>query len=345
YSRDEPAVKASAAPNSVVYARAAARTASDTPPRLDALPRCVVVPRLADDISLLRDGKVVASAPAGSFSIDDIVRAMVGRDVGDFYPARETVLRDGGFEVENLSADNGVDGISFAVRRGEIVGMAGLVGAGRTETADAIFGIAKKTAGTIKLDGRILKIASPRDAIAQGIGYLTEDRKRTGLCLALPSGWNITLPNFKKLGMRFRIALRRENKICRALGEKLHLKWASPDTPAESLSGGNQQKVLLGRWLQSDAEFLIVDEPARGIDVGAKKEMYILLDRLAREGKAILFISSELPELFGVCDRILVMRDKKIVGDFPTGETSPEKVIRLAATGNSHFSAKERNAL
>ena len=291
------------------------------------------VKEIADDISVLRDGKIVCSQAADKISIDEIVRHMVGREVGDFYPARTVSIANGGFEVENLSAPNGVKNVSFQVRRGEIVGMAGLVGAGRSETADAIFGIVPKTSGILKFDGKTLDVQSPRSAIRQGIGYLTEDRKRSGLCLMLPSSWNITLPSFRKLKMRFRLALKKERGTARQIGEKLNLKWASPDDAVETLSGGNQQKVLLGRWLLADSKFLIVDEPARGIDVGAKKEIYLLLDDLAKRGKAILFISSELPELFGVCDRILVMREGSIVGDFPTQDVTPEKIIRLAATG------------
>jgi ABC-type sugar transport system ATPase subunit len=209
--------------------------------------------------------------------------------------------------------------------------MAGLVGAGRTEVARALFGVDQKMSGKLVLDGRELDVRSPADAIAAGVALLTEDRKRTGLCLPLPCSWNITLPNLRQIGMQSLIRPRREVRIAREVGERIAVKWSSPRAPVDSLSGGNQQKLLVARWLLANSDVMIFDEPTRGIDVGAKTEVYTLLNRLAEQGKAILFISSELPELFGITDRILVMRRGRLVGDLVTLQTTPERVMHLAA--------------
>jgi ABC-type sugar transport system ATPase subunit len=209
--------------------------------------------------------------------------------------------------------------------------MAGLVGAGRTEVARAIFGVDRKRSGTIELDGKALTINSPAEAISHKIAFLTEDRKRTGLCLELPCSWNATLPNLAAIGMKRVVRPARENRIVADLAARIAIRWSGPQAPADSLSGGNQQRLLVARWLLAESEFLIFDEPTRGIDVGAKKEVYSLLNRLAEDGKAILLISSELPELFGVADRILVMRRGELVGNLKPAETTPEEVMHLAA--------------
>jgi len=286
---------------------------------------------LADDISVLRDGRVAHSASASSLDIPAIVRHMVGRELTEFFPPRKAAAGDVCVQVENLSSARGLRDISFSVRKGEIVGMAGLVGAGRTEVARALFGVDKMTSGRLLLDGEEVRIASPADAIRQRVAFLTEDRTRTGLCLELPCAWNITLPNLETLGMQRVIWPRRESAVAAQMGERISIKWSGPGAPATSLSGGNQQKLLIARWLLAQSRFLIFDEPTRGIDVGAKREVYGLMNTLAEEGRAILFISSELPELFGVTDRILVMRRGRLVGDLRTSETSPDKVMHLAA--------------
>jgi ABC-type sugar transport system ATPase subunit len=286
---------------------------------------------LADEVSVLRDGRLVHSEPAAAMDIPKIVHHMVGRELTDFFPSRTAHIGDVLVQVAGLSSEAGIENVSFEVRRGEIVGMAGLVGAGRTEVARAIFGVDKKTAGRLILENRELDMASPADAIHSGIALLTEDRKRTGLCLELPCSWNITLPNLEHIGFRPFIKPGRENRIAGDVGSQMAVKWSSPRAPASSLSGGNQQKLLIARWLLADSKFLIFDEPTRGIDVGAKAEVYLLLNRLAEQGKGILFISSELPELFGVADRILVMRRGRLVGNLTTKETTPEEVMHLAA--------------
>jgi ABC-type sugar transport system ATPase subunit len=289
------------------------------------------VVELADDISVLRDGRLVHSEAAGRLDISSIVRHMVGRELNDFFPERVPEIGDVYVEVENLSTNTGVSGVSFSVRRGEIVGMAGLVGAGRTDVASALFGIIPKTGGTVRMDKLELAINSPADAIQNGIGYLTEDRKRTGLCLDLACSWNVTLPNLTGIGMKHVIKPKREDEIVSSLTSRINIKWSSPQAAADSLSGGNQQKLVIARWLLADSNFIIFDEPTRGVDVGAKKEIYSLLNSLAAQGKAVLIISSELPELFGVTDRILVVRRGKLVGDLITRNTTPDAVMHLAA--------------
>lgn len=286
---------------------------------------------LADDVSVLRDGQMVHSGPMATLDIPKIVHYMVGRELTDFFPARTVNIGKTRVKVRNLSSENGIQGISLDIREGEIVGMAGLVGAGRTQVARALFGIDAKTSGTIDLDRRRLEIHSPTDAIANHIAYLTEDRKRTGLCLELPCSWNVTLPNLIAIGMKNVIKPGRESKIVTDIAKRISIKWLGPQAPVDSLSGGNQQKVLIARWLLANSKFMIFDEPTRGIDVGAKKEVYGLLNELAEEGKAILFISSELPELFGIADRILVMRRGRLVGDVNPRETTQEDVMHLAA--------------
>jgi ribose transport system ATP-binding protein len=286
---------------------------------------------LADDVSVLRDGRMVHSGAMTDLDIPKIVHHMVGRELKDFFPARTADIGQILVKVRNLSSQNGIKDISFDIRKGEIVGMAGLVGAGRTQVAQALFGIDRKTSGTIELDERLLEINSLTDAIANHIAFLTEDRKRTGLCLELPCSWNITLPNLVAIGMKNIIKPIRESKIVTNIASRISIKWMGPQAPADSLSGGNQQKILIARWLLAESKFMIFDEPTRGIDVGAKKEVYSLLNELAGEGKAILFISSELPELFGITDRILVMRRGRLVGDVAPQQTTQEEVMHLAA--------------
>jgi len=286
---------------------------------------------LADEVSVLRDGQLVHSESITQLDIPKIVHHMVGRELTDFFPQRKANIGDVILEVAGLSSEAGVRDVAFQIRRGEIVGMAGLVGAGRTEIARAIFGVDARTSGRVVLEGRELNITCPADAIASGIALLTEDRKRTGLCLQLPCSWNITLPNLAQIGMKSLIRPAQEHRIAAEAGARMAVKWAGPEAPTDSLSGGNQQKLLIARWLLAHSTFMIFDEPTRGIDVGAKAEVYGLLNRLAEQGKALLFISSELPELFGIADRILVMRRGKLVGNLVTKQTTPEEVMHLAA--------------
>jgi len=286
---------------------------------------------VADDITVLRDGCVVQSGPRSTLDTGAIVRYMVGRELAEHFPPRRSRPGPVRVQISRLASSEGVSEVTFNVRAGEIVGIAGLLGSGRTRLARALFGISHRSGGEIKVDGRLLHVDSPTAAIAAGIALLTEDRKRTGLWLELPAFWNITLPNQRQLGMRRFVRAARELTVARSLGERLNIKWSSPQARAGSLSGGNQQKLLIARWLLADSRFLIFDEPTRGIDVGARREIYEVLDDLACEGKAILVISSDLTELFGIADRIFVMRRGRMVGELATAESAPEDVMRLAA--------------
>ena len=287
------------------------------------------ISRLADYVSVLRDGEMVSTSKADEIDVPEIIRQMVGREIGDFYPPRNAMAGDVVLSVRDLDDGRKISGVSFDLRAGEIVGMAGLVGAGRTEVADAIFGVTTAVSGTVELDGRRLDARSPASSIQNGIGYLTEDRKRNGLCLGLPGVWNITLPNLLKLGNVFSLA--RERTLAAKFGNDVSTRWSDPMEPAENLSGGNQQKLLLARWLMAESKVLIFDEPTRGVDVGAKKEIYTILNALAESGKAILMISSELPEVLGMCDRVLVMKDGRLVAELPAKGTSQEDIMKFAA--------------
>jgi len=260
-----------------------------------------------------------------------MVRLMVGRPLQEYYPTRHLTRGPPRLVVDGVATARGVRDVSFTLHEGEILGVAGLVGAGRTDLARALFGLDPLTEGSFTIDSQPLSRHHPQQALAQGLMYVTEDRQRTGLCLDLPSAWNMTLPCLERIGMSWRLAPQRELTLARDIGTQLGLRWAGPEAPALSLSGGNQQKLLLGRALIAQSSCLLLDEPTRGIDVAAKTDVYRLLNELTHQGKAVLLISSELPELFGVADRILVMRHGQVVGDLVTAETTQEEVLQLAA--------------
>ncbi len=285
---------------------------------------------IAEDITVLRDGQAVHTGPMKGLEISDIVKHMVGRSLHDYFPKREVEVRGTALSVSELSSE-GIENISFDLHWGEIVGVAGLMGAGRTDLARVLCGLDPAISGSVELGGKSVKIDTPADAFSLGIMYVTEDRKRTGLCLDLPAAWNMTLPCLAQLGMKHILHLSRENEIADETAKKLSLKWAGPGSPASALSGGNQQKLLLGRALIAQSRLWVLDEPTRGIDIAAKVDIYELIGRMAAEGKAVLIISSELPELFGITDRILVMRRGRLVGDLVTFETTQEEVMQLAA--------------
>jgi ABC-type sugar transport system ATPase subunit len=286
------------------------------------------VVEIAEDITVLRDGRAVHTGPMKGLEIPDIVKHMVGRDLDDYFPKRQVEVGSTALSVSELSSQ-GVENISFDLHWGEIVGVAGLVGAGRTELARVLCGLDPSIRGSVQLDGRGVKIATPADALSLGVMYITEDRKRTGLCLELPAAWNMTLPCLAELGMKHILHLGRENEIAEETAKKLSLKWSGPGAPASLLSGGNQQKLLLGRALIAQSRLWVLDEPTRGIDIAAKVDIYELIGLMAAEGKAVLIISSELPELFGITDRILVMRRGRLVADLVTSETTQEAVMQL----------------
>ena len=285
--------------------------------------------RIADRVTVMRDGKIVDTLPIEELDEDKLVRLMVGRDIENLYPKTEVEIGDVVLRAEGITRGNVLKGCSFEVRSGEILGFAGLVGAGRTELARAVFGADPIDSGRIELERRELRIRNPRDAIAAGIGYLTEDRKGEGLAMELGIHKNITLANLPtRAGL---IALETEREIARRRREQLNIRTPSIRRKVQVLSGGNQQKVVVAKWLETRAKVLFFDEPARGIDVGAKAEMFALIEDLAKEGRAIVLISSYLPELLNMCDRILVMHEGEVAGVIPREEFSEERVMALAA--------------
>jgi ribose transport system ATP-binding protein len=283
---------------------------------------------MADRVTVMRDGKVVETLPVSELDEDKLVRLMVGRDVENLYPKPEVDIGEVLLRASGVTRGSALKDCSFEVRAGEILGFAGLVGAGRTELARAVFGADKITSGTIELEGKELRIKKPEDAIHAGIGYLTEDRKGEGLALQLGVDKNITLAN---LPARFGfINLGEERRIARRRRDELNIRTPSIRRSVQVLSGGNQQKVVVAKWLETGSKVLFFDEPARGIDVGAKAEMFGLIGELAKQGRGIVLISSYLPELLNMCDRILVMREGEVAGYVPREEFSEERVIALA---------------
>ena len=286
---------------------------------------------IVDRVTIMRDGHFIKSADFSEMSMEDIITAMVGREIKEKYPHIETPVGKVVFEVKNLNAGHQVRNVSFSVREGEIVGIAGLMGAGRTETTRAIFGADPKDGGTIILDGKEVKINSPRDAIKAGIVLAPEDRKKDGLCTKLPVRSNISLPNLDLLSDRFgRVFRKKEDDMSHKSVKDLNIKLPSIDTNAQNLSGGNQQKVVVGKWLARDARIVIFDEPTRGIDVAAKVEIYNLMNTLKEQGIGTLFVSSEMPEVLGVSDRIIVMCDGRVTGELSRQEATQEKILKLA---------------
>jgi ribose transport system ATP-binding protein len=294
------------------------------------------VRRLADRITILRDGALVSTHAAREISLDEVIRRMVGREIGEMAPPRTAPLGEVALRVSGLSRGTAVRDVSFEVRRGEILGFAGLAGSGRTETVRAIFGADRPDCGEIYLFGSPTpaRIRSPRDAVRLGIALLTEDRRGQGLLLPQPVRVNATLAELRpltRLGTVLSHSL--ERRTAEDLAEKLHIKCATVEQRVNELSGGNQQKVVLAKWLHRDCEILIFDEPTQGIDVGAKFEIYQLLAELATQGKAILVVSSELNELLALCDRIAVMSAGRLAAIFVRGEWSQDKILAAALSG------------
>jgi ribose transport system ATP-binding protein len=300
------------------------------------------VARVADRVTVLRDGRRVLTAPAAEVGRARLIAAMVGRELAEAGPSAPTAPGPVVLEVEDLTlvaARPGappkrvVDGVSFRVRAGEVLGIGGLLGSGRTEILETIFGVAEgERSGVVRLDGEPVAIVGPEDAKALGIAFVTEDRKRTGLVVDFPVRANAALPSQDRLA-RFGIVAspRREADLARDAIDRLAIRCAGPEQPVRGLSGGNQQKVVLGKWLATGPRVLLLDEPTRGIDVGAKQEVYALVERLKAAGLAIVLVSSEMPELLRLADRVLVMCEGRAAGTLDRAEATQERVMELAA--------------
>jgi ribose transport system ATP-binding protein len=288
------------------------------------------IARIGDRVTVLRDGRYVATRPVAEASTAELVRLMANRDLGEHFPRAEIPPGDVLLEVVDLTRGRRLRKIGLTLRAGEIVGIAGLVGAGRTELARALFGVDPVDSGEIRIRGRTARIRSPGDAKRHGMGFLTEDRKKEGLVLSLSVASNVSLPSVDRLAPYGVVDRAAEREQTIRFVEALRIKTLGPTQLAAHLSGGNQQKVVLAKWLARAADILIFDEPTRGIDVGAKVEIYNLMNELTTRGAGILMISSELPEILGMSDRILVMRDGAIAAELARSEASQESVLAAA---------------
>ncbi|HEX6108512.1 MAG TPA: sugar ABC transporter ATP-binding protein [Ktedonobacteraceae bacterium] len=288
---------------------------------------------IGDRITVLRDGQFITTAPTDQFTHDSLIRSMVGRQIEALYPKREhkqfgkTLL-----SVQGLKLQGSPYSINLEVHAGEIVGLGGLVGAGRTETVRAIFGADPLAAGTVLVDGKPLHPGSPEQAVRAGLGLLTEDRKELGLLAALSIRENVTIADLSAVTRLGVISKRQEASLVNNLVPRLRLKYHTIEQPISSLSGGNQQKVLLSRWLATKAKVLLLDEPTKGVDVGAKADIYTIIGDLAAQGLGIVVVSSYLPELLGICDRVIVLHDFGVTGELPIEEATEEEVLRLASS-------------
>jgi ribose transport system ATP-binding protein len=285
--------------------------------------------QVVDRIIVMRDGRRVGTLPISEASEEKIIRLMVGRDVG-LFPKEDADVGERVLEVRNLSGD-GVRDVSFALRKGEILGLAGLVGAGRTDLARLICGVDRLSDGEILVDGESVKIGSPADAVRYGIGWVPEDRKQHGLILRMDVKENITMPILKRISnMLAAVQTKKETEIAGHYVEALSIVTPSLSQAVNNLSGGNQQKVVLAKWLSSEPKALIMDEPTRGVDVGAKAEFHALMSHLAQQGMGILMISSEMPEIIGMSDRVIVMCQGRVTGEFDRGEMTQEEIMICA---------------
>ena len=295
---------------------------------------------IVDRVTIMRDGQYITTMNFADTTIDQIITHMVGREIKEKFPRVTCEKGKKIFEVKNLNAGRMVRDISFSLYEGEIVGFAGLMGAGRTETTRAIFGIDPKESGQIVLDGREIEIHSPADAIRQGVVLAPEDRKKDGLCTKLSIRHNIALPNLDLLCNRLGVVSHsKENAMCERAVKNLQIKTPSVDVDAANLSGGNQQKVVVGKWLARDSRVVIFDEPTRGIDVAAKVEIYHLMNQLKQQGIAVMFVSSELPEVLGIADRVIVMCDGQITGEVMARETTQNEILTLATRFENKMAA------
>jgi len=286
---------------------------------------------IADRVTIMRDGQYITSGNFRDFTMDEIIQNMVGREIKEKFPRVQCEKGKKIFEVKNLNAGKMVRNINFSLYKGEIVGLAGLMGAGRTETTRAIFGADPKVSGQVFLEGKEVKINCPRDAIKSGIVLVPEDRKRDGLCTKLSVRDNISLPNLDLICGKAGVVRRKEErKLCEKAVKNLTIKTPNVEVDTNTLSGGNQQKVVVGKWLVRNSKVVLFDEPTRGIDVGAKVEIYNLMNRLKQHGIGVMFVSSEMPEIMGIADRILVMCDGRITGELTAKGATQNQIMTYA---------------
>jgi len=286
--------------------------------------------RVADRVSVLRDGRNVSTRPVEEAGREQLIFDMVNRPLGEFYPEKRAPRDNVALEARNLSCRGKFSRISFQLRWGEILGLAGLVGAGRTDVARALFGLNRLDEGEILIEGRRVKMLGPGDAIRAGLGLVTEDRKEEGLFIDMSIARNVSMPRLAELGRFGLVSRPAERQAAQAEVRRLDIRPPDPEAVVESLSGGNQQKVVLGRWLGTKARILLLDEPTRGVDVGAKAEIYRIMNDFVRTGGAILLISSEMEEILGMCDRVLVMRGGGLMADLPGDRLTQQEILNYA---------------
>ena len=288
--------------------------------------------RIADDITVLRDGTYVNSWEAKDIDNNTLIKNMVGRELNEIFPKIKVPAKDVVMEVRHFTKENQFEDISFLVREGEILGIAGLIGAGRTELMNAIFGLEKPDSGEVFFEGRKVEIRRPSDAIRHGIAYVTEDRKNEGLVLEMGVGQNITIASMKTLSSGIFIKRQEEKKTIDDQIRALRIKVHSPRQLVGKLSGGNQQKVVLAKWMMKNPKLLILDEPTRGVDIGAKSEIYKLMGEFVEKGNSIIMISSEMPEAMGMSDRILVLSNGRLSGELSREEFAQEDIMKMAVS-------------
>lgn len=299
--------------------------------------------RICDRITVLRDGRHIITADRADLTMDQVVRQMIGRSVEQYFPGHlDTSPGAEKLRVEGLCSPGRFENVSFSVHTGEVVGLAGLVGAGRSEVARAIFGLDPAATGGVYVNGAPVAVHSPNVAMKKGIGYLPEDRKTQGLVLSLGGRANLTLPMLDRLSRAGFVRTGRERSLTQGFFDRLRVRARDMDDPVWSLSGGNQQKIAIARWLARQCDILIMDEPTRGVDIGAKAEIHALIDSLARDGAAIVLISSELPEVLNLSTRIVVLREGRCAGMLERAEANPEKLMRMMAGIDSRMADETR---
>lgn len=298
--------------------------------------------RIVDRVTIMRDGQFITLVNYKDITLDEIIKFMVGREIKEKFPHVDCDRGNKIFEVKNLNAGRMVRDVNFSVYAGEIVGLAGLLGAGRTETTRAIFGADPKDSGEILLDGRTVLVNRPIDAIKAGIVLAPEDRKKDGLCTGLAVSENIALPNLDIISNKFGVVnKKKEEAMCKEAIDNLRIKTPNSNINAANLSGGNQQKVVVAKWLARHSRIVIFDEPTRGIDVAAKVEIYHIMNRLKEQGIAVVFVSSEMPEILGIADRILVMCDGRITGEVMAKDATQNEIMKLATRFENKFAEEE----